>query len=178
MKLRMATKGVNAGRQFYGCSKYPNCRGTRDYSTSSKASKSSSAAKKTKAVSGSNQAKSPAIAPGGGRVVAMAAPRVIDPASRSLIEKAVGRWIASLVDFSRNNNLLFYKETKTTTLDLKFADPILLGKLFAGESVSFLELFTRPASLSEEEEAFKKQLPARIKKIRSKAQGSTFSFGP
>ena len=28
--LRTARQGVNAGRQFYGCSNYPNCRYTRD----------------------------------------------------------------------------------------------------------------------------------------------------
>jgi len=29
MVLRTARKGANAGSQFYGCSKYPQCRGTR-----------------------------------------------------------------------------------------------------------------------------------------------------
>ena len=31
MVLRTATKGNNPGRQFYGCSKWPNCKGTRGY---------------------------------------------------------------------------------------------------------------------------------------------------
>jgi len=30
MKLRMAHNGRNAGGQFYGCSRFPQCRGTRD----------------------------------------------------------------------------------------------------------------------------------------------------
>ncbi|MDP5129313.1 MAG: topoisomerase DNA-binding C4 zinc finger domain-containing protein [Paraglaciecola sp.] len=29
MVLRTAKKGPNAGNQFYGCSGYPSCRGTR-----------------------------------------------------------------------------------------------------------------------------------------------------
>jgi restriction system protein len=29
MKLRTATRGKNAGSQFWGCSRFPNCRGTR-----------------------------------------------------------------------------------------------------------------------------------------------------
>ena len=29
MVLRTASKGANKGGQFYGCSKFPNCRGIR-----------------------------------------------------------------------------------------------------------------------------------------------------
>ena len=32
MVLRRARRGQNAGRQFWGCSKYPSCRGVRDLS--------------------------------------------------------------------------------------------------------------------------------------------------
>ena len=31
MKLRIAKRGRNAGSQFWGCSKYPSCRGTLNY---------------------------------------------------------------------------------------------------------------------------------------------------
>jgi restriction system protein len=31
MALRTARKGANAGTQFWGCPRYPNCRGTRDH---------------------------------------------------------------------------------------------------------------------------------------------------
>ena len=31
MVLRTARKGVNAGNQFYGCSRFPDCKGTRAY---------------------------------------------------------------------------------------------------------------------------------------------------
>ena len=31
MVLRLAKKGPNAGKQFYGCTLYPKCKGTRDY---------------------------------------------------------------------------------------------------------------------------------------------------
>ncbi|WP_201152524.1 topoisomerase DNA-binding C4 zinc finger domain-containing protein [Rhodovulum sulfidophilum] len=30
MVLRRARKGRNAGNQFWGCSGYPNCKGTRN----------------------------------------------------------------------------------------------------------------------------------------------------
>jgi hypothetical protein len=33
MVLRTARKGKSAGKQFYGCKKYPNCKGTRDYNS-------------------------------------------------------------------------------------------------------------------------------------------------
>jgi ssDNA-binding Zn-finger/Zn-ribbon topoisomerase 1 len=29
MKLRMARQGKNVGSEFWGCSRYPKCRGTR-----------------------------------------------------------------------------------------------------------------------------------------------------
>jgi len=31
MRLRTAKQGKNAGNQFWGCSKYPECKGTRDF---------------------------------------------------------------------------------------------------------------------------------------------------
>jgi restriction system protein len=31
MVLRTAQRGINAGSQFWGCSEYPKCRGTREY---------------------------------------------------------------------------------------------------------------------------------------------------
>jgi len=34
MVLRTARKGAHAGRQFWGCSKFPMCKGTRDYRSS------------------------------------------------------------------------------------------------------------------------------------------------
>lgn len=36
MRLRTATKGNNAGHKFWGCSKYPRCKGTRSYLPESK----------------------------------------------------------------------------------------------------------------------------------------------
>jgi restriction system protein len=35
MVLRVARKGTNAGSQFWGCRKYPACRGTRPHATNS-----------------------------------------------------------------------------------------------------------------------------------------------
>lgn len=35
MRLRTAKQGSNAGSQFWGCSDYPNCKGTRKYQTES-----------------------------------------------------------------------------------------------------------------------------------------------
>jgi hypothetical protein len=96
--------------------------------------------------------------------------KVIDPAMRSFVESAVKGWVENLVDFSRNNNLLFYRDTKTTTLDLSQADPELLTKLYAGESVSFQDLFGRLDLLGSEGDVVRKEVASRIQKIRSKAQ--------
>lgn len=36
MKYRTARVGINAGKSFWGCSKYPDCRGTREITTEDK----------------------------------------------------------------------------------------------------------------------------------------------
>jgi len=161
MVLRTARQGGRSGNQFYGCSSFPNCRGTRSKSTvASPARKSATkASRKSKAPSANRE-----------RVDPVAPQKTIDPAMRLQIETAVKGWVENLVDFSRNNNLLFYRDTKTTTLDLAFADPELLGKLFAGEPVSLEELFSRLDLLGAEGEILKKDVASRIQKIRSKAQ--------
>lgn len=94
----------------------------------------------------------------------------VDPVLRQKIELAVKEWVESLVDFTRNNNLLFYRDTKSTTLDLSEADPNVLAQLLDGESVSFQDLFRRLDLLGPDGEVLKKDIWNRIKKIQSKAR--------
>ena len=161
MVLRTARQGSRSGHQFYGCSSYPKCRGTLSKSagTSPPRKSASKPSSKSRAPSASRE-----------RVAPVAPQKVIDPAMRSFVESAVKGWVENLVDFSRNNNLLFYKDTKTTTLDLSHADPELLAKLYAGESVSFQDLFSRLGLLGSEGDVVRKEVASRIQKIRSKAQ--------
>jgi len=104
------------------------------------------------------------------RVAPVATRKIIDPVTRLRIETAVKGWVEKLVDFSRNNTLLFYRDTKTTTLDLSQADPGELTKLYAGEPVSSQDLFSHLDLLGAEGEVLKKDIASRIQKIRNKAK--------
>lgn len=161
MKLRTARQGSRSGKKFYGCSTYPRCNGIINYSSSSKSSKPRKAVARTRGDVTPNIGK---------ETKAVTIPRVVDPILRSRIEKAVKNWVASLVDFSRNNNLLFYRDTKTTTLDLTDANPEILGKLFSGEAVSLQELFQRLDLFGPEGKQPMNDVFLRAKKIRSRAR--------
>lgn len=164
MVLRTARQGTRSGQQFYGCVRFPACR-----STLSKGKRSSTVRptpeKATSATS--RPVKSEINADAGVKVVPM---RPVDHALRQKIEASVKSWVESLVDFSRNNNLLFYRETKTTTLDLEHADPGVLDQLLSGEAVSFRDLFSRLDLLGPDGAILRRDVDARIRKIRSKAQ--------
>ena len=49
-------------------------------------------------------------------------------------------WINKLIDLSRRNNLLFFRDLKTGTLDLSGAPPEVLDDLFSGRSVRISQL--------------------------------------
>ena len=50
------------------------------------------------------------------------APAAVSPERQAKVDTARRAWISRLVDTSRRNNLLFYRETKNGTLDLTGAD--------------------------------------------------------
>ena len=54
---------------------------------------------------------------------------------RALVDRARENWIRKLIDLSRRNNLLYFRELKTGTLDLTDVDPGELDALFAGKPV-------------------------------------------
>lgn len=49
-------------------------------------------------------------------------------------------WVRKLIDLSRRNNLLYYRQLKTGSLDLSDADPAAMTALMAGETVTFARL--------------------------------------
>lgn len=164
MVLRTVRNGSRAGQQFYVCSKWQTCRGTRSVSSkSSKSVRSRNNQNKTASKVATQRTSGQHVPP-----VTQSSP--VDPILRKKIEVAVNGWVESLVDFSRNNNLLFYKETKTTTLDLSVADSDVLSNLLSGGSVSLQGLFSNLDAIGVESEALQKDVFSRIKKIRSKAQ--------
>lgn len=174
MVLRTARQGTRAGQQFYGCVRYPKCKGTQNRAAQSKTSPTKATKgskpgnKSTKSANtASRSTTTDAFPETSGKVTTV---KTVEPALRQKVKTAVEAWVESLVDFSRNNNLLFYKETKTTTLDLDRADPGLLAQLVGGEPVSLRDLFAGLDVLGPEGEALKREVNSRIKTIRSKAQ--------
>jgi very-short-patch-repair endonuclease len=58
------------------------------------------------------------------------------PERRAAVLKARDSWVAKLIDLSRRNKLLFFRDLKTGTLDLSKNDPKVLSDLLRGDSVS------------------------------------------
>ena len=48
---------------------------------------------------------------------------VVTPERREKVDRAREVWIKKLIDLSRRNNLLFYRDLQTGTLDLSAASP-------------------------------------------------------
>jgi len=76
-------------------------------------------------------------------------PRVVDPILLDLITGRVAQWVEQLMDLTRRNNLLFFRETKTQHLDLSTANPLERDRLLTGETVSIQDLFTVPGQSSD-----------------------------
>ncbi len=59
------------------------------------------------------------------------------------MERSRQSWIKRLIDLSRRNNLLYFRDLKTGTLDLSTAAPEVLAELLSGEDVSLAKLLGR-----------------------------------
>src|SRR2546427_10972520 len=59
---------------------------------------------------------------------------------RQLVDQARQKWISQLIDFSRRNNLLYFRELKNGTLDVTNACPELVAPLLQGEPVLLTKL--------------------------------------
>jgi very-short-patch-repair endonuclease len=58
-----------------------------------------------------------------------------------LVDRARQSWLARLIDTSRRNNLLFFRDLKTGTIDLSNCDDAALSQIIAGDEVSFRALW-------------------------------------
>jgi hypothetical protein len=65
---------------------------------------------------------------------------VIPPQRRVLVDQARQSWIRKLIDLSRRNNLLYYRSTRTGTLDLSNVASESLATFLRGEEVSLRKL--------------------------------------
>ena len=86
----------------------------------------------------------------------------IDPQRRAKVDAARDGWIRKLIDTSRRNNLLYYRDLKIGTLDLTGAAPGPMSKLLMQEEVALSRLL--PDSLDA------KVADAKLREIRSRAQ--------
>lgn len=64
----------------------------------------------------------------------------VSPDRRQRVDEARARWISRLIDLSPRNNLLYFRELKTGTLDLTASKPDLLAKLLDGSEVPLHKL--------------------------------------
>ena len=85
------------------------------------------------------------------------------------VDKAIKFWIQQLVDPSRRNNLLFYRDTLTTTLPLDAAGVPSVNRLLEGRPV-LLDEFVNSALKEEEQEEQLKDLRKRATVIYRIAQ--------
>jgi very-short-patch-repair endonuclease len=70
----------------------------------------------------------------------IAMPERHTPERITLVDSARDAWVARLIDTSRRNNLLFFRDLKTGTLDVTNAPPERLGALIAGDAVPLSRL--------------------------------------
>jgi len=82
------------------------------------------------------------------------------PERRAAVLRARDSWVGKLIDLSRRNKLLFFRDLKTGTLDLSKSDPGVLSDLLRGDSVTLTSLLPGADEVS---------TSARAKEIRSKA---------
>lgn len=61
------------------------------------------------------------------------------------VDRTRKSWINRLIDLSRRNNLLYYRELKTGTLDLSSSDPKLIAEFMNGEPVILTRLVDEEA---------------------------------
>lgn len=79
----------------------------------------------------------------------MTEPQSVDlnPEKRRIVDAARGVWIRRLIDYSRANSLLFYRELKVGTLDLT-TETEAVGRLIAGEKLT-VELLVSASQFAE-----------------------------
>jgi hypothetical protein len=60
---------------------------------------------------------------------------------QEILDSKLSEWKETLLDVTRRNNLLYYKESKNQTLSLDSAKPEIRAQLLSGKTVSIVRLF-------------------------------------
>lgn len=64
----------------------------------------------------------------------------VDPERAAIVDRAIDGWVSKLIDTTRNNNLLYFRELKLGTIEFTDADPDELAALLAGREVPVMSL--------------------------------------
>ncbi|MGH7837940.1 MAG: DUF4011 domain-containing protein, partial [Candidatus Binataceae bacterium] len=64
----------------------------------------------------------------------------MSPERRAAVLKARDIWVGKLIDLSRRNKLLYFRDLKKATLDLSKHDPKILSDLLRGKGVTLANL--------------------------------------
>jgi very-short-patch-repair endonuclease len=155
MVRRVARKGSNSGNAFWGCPRYPSCKGVKGISSEKTPNSRKTSTRSSVSAKPTKKRVSTVLQE---ELLPDEPVKRVDERFRALIEGRVGQWKEQLMDLSRRNNLLFFRETKTQHLDLSKANQQELLKLLAGESVSVDKLFTFPGEPSTVAEEAKRRL--------------------
>jgi hypothetical protein len=91
------------------------------------------------------------------------ATQAVDREKTALVDQARQGWVRRLIDLSRRNNLLYFRELKTGTLNLSGAPPDAVDALLRGQAVELLKL--APA----EREGDEVRTTAKVQEIRRRA---------
>ena len=87
----------------------------------------------------------------------------ISAGRREAVDRSRQLWVERLIDLSRRNNLLYFRDLKTGTLDLSTAAPDAIAELLSGEPVSLGKLL---GQVDDEREV------ARLLEIRRRAKAN------
>ncbi len=78
--------------------------------------------------------------PGSLNLCGKCASPLVSPERRAAVLQARDSWVGKLIDLSRRNKLLFFRDLKTGTLDLSKYDPKVLSDLLRGDTVTLANL--------------------------------------
>src|SRR5260370_24978328 len=76
-------------------------------------------------------------------VCAKCAAPLVTAQRRTVVTQARDAWVSRLIDLSRRNKLLYYRELKAGALELTDDDPAVMRSLLEGNSVTLAQLLPR-----------------------------------
>lgn len=88
---------------------------------------------------------------------------------QKLVEKERQAWIKKLIDLSRRNNLLYFRQLKTGNLDLTSGDEEAMEDLIAGETIAVSKLLGQKEGISRQEDQQEDTVARKLQEIARRA---------